>query len=63
MCIRDRLSTMQGITKKLLILFTGPYRITKDNDNNTYEITNPVNNKVKGTYNQASLRKYHEQSN
>ena len=59
---RELPSTVQGITKKLLILYTGPYLITKDNDNNTYELTNPVNNKIKGTYNQASLKKYHEQS-
>ena len=60
---RELPSTVQGITKKLLVLYTGPYLITKDNDNNTYEFTNPVNNKIKGTYNQVSLRKYHEQSN
>ena len=46
MCIRDR-------------LYVGPYVITKDNENNTYEITDPINKRVRGTYNQTSLKKYY----
>ena len=50
---------MEGITKKLLVLYVGPYTITKDHKNNTYEIADTINKKVKGTYNQASLKKYY----
>ena len=56
---RELPSTMEGITKKLLLLYTGPYTITKNNQNNTYEITDPVSKKIKGTFNQASLKKYY----
>lgn len=51
--------TMEGIAKKLLLLYTGPYIITKKNLNNTYEIKYPNNNIIKGMYNQASMRRYH----
>ena len=50
---RELPSTLEGITKKLLLLYTGPYVITKNNNNNTYEIMNPITKKIKGTYNQA----------
>lgn len=55
---RELPSTVEGITKKLLLLYTGPYTITKDNNNNnnTYEVTDHIRNKVKGTYNQASIK-------
>lgn len=53
-------STFQGIMKKLLLLYIGPYIITKVNGNNTYEITDPITNKIKGTYNQASMKIYHK---
>ena len=49
-------SYVEGITKKLLLLYTGPYKITKDNNNNTYELTNTETNKVKGVYNQAEIK-------
>ena len=48
MCIRDR--------------YTGPYVITKNNNNNTYEIMNPITKKIKGTYNQESIKKYHDET-
>ena len=32
---RELPSTMEGIAKKLLLLYTGPYIITRDNGNNT----------------------------
>ena len=47
---RELPSTMEGITKKLLVLYIGPYTITKNNQNNTYEISDPISKKVKGTY-------------
>ena len=50
---------MEDITKKLLVLYIGPYAITKDHKNNTYEIADPISKKVKGTYNQVSLKKYY----
>ena len=57
---RELPSTIEGIAKKLLLLCVGPYMITKDNGNNTYEIVNPINKKIKGVYNQASIMKFHE---
>ena len=48
-------STLEGITKKLLLLYTGPYLIVKNNNNNTYVLKDINSNKVKGTYNQLSL--------
>ena len=53
---------MEGITKKLLLLYTGPYISIKDRSNNTYEIMDPITKKTKGTYNQASLKKYYEET-
>ena len=44
-------SSAEGIAKKLLLLYTGPYSITRDKGNNTYELTIPETNKVKGVYN------------
>ena len=41
---------MEGVMKKLLLLYHGPFVVIKDNSNNTYVLTNPSNNKVKGTY-------------
>ena len=38
---RELPSSIEGITKKLLLLYVGPYTITQDKGNNTYEITNP----------------------
>ena len=52
MCIRDRNrelpNTLEGISKKLLLLYIGPYTITKYNNNNTYELTDPISKKIKG---------------
>ena len=56
---RELPSTMEGITKKLLVLYVGPYTITKDHENNTYELTDTINKKIKGTYNQTSLKRYY----
>ena len=58
---RELPSTIEGIAKKLLLLYTGPYTIIKDNQNNTYEIIDQITNRRKGTYNQASLKKYYEE--
>ena len=52
---------MEGITKKLLLLYTGPYVITKDNKNNTYELKEINSPKIKGTYNQVSIKKYFDE--
>ena len=54
---RELPSTIEGIAKKLLLLYTGPYIIIKDNQNNTYEILDPISKSTKGTYNQASIKK------
>ena len=53
-------SSAEGIAKKLLLLYTGPYSITRDKGNNTYELTIPETSKVKGVYNQAEIKKYYE---
>ena len=34
---RELPSTLEGITKKLLLLYTGPYVVVNDKHNNTYE--------------------------
>ena len=58
---RELPSTLEGITKKLLLLYTGPYLIIKNNNNNTYVLRDIISNKVKGTYNQLSIKKYIEE--
>ena len=57
---RELPSAIEGIAKKLFLLYTGPYTVTKDNMNNTYEIQDPVTRRIKGNYNQTSLKKYIE---
>ena len=57
---RELPSTMEGIAKKLLLLYTGPYVVSKDNKNNTYEIIDPNMQRRKGTYNQSSMKKYYK---
>ena len=37
-----------------------PYTVTKNNMNNTYELQDPVTKKIKGTYNQTSMKRYIE---
>ena len=59
---RELPSSLEGITKKLLLLYTGPYIVSKDKNNNTYEIKEMGSGKIKGVYNQASMKKYHENS-
>ena len=58
---RELPSTLEGITKKLLLLYTGPYQIIKNNNNNTYVLKDINSNKIKGTYNQLSIKKYIEE--
>ena len=53
---RELPSTIEEITKKLLLLYVGPYIITRDKGNNTYEITHPITKKIKG----ASIKKYYD---
>ena len=57
---RELPSAIEGIAKKLLLLYTGPYTATKDNMNNTYEIQDPATRRIKVNYNQTSLKKYVE---
>ena len=58
---RELPSTLEVITKKLLLLYTGPYIVVKDNHNNTYELREIVSGRVKGVYNQASIKKCYEE--
>lgn len=57
---RQSPSTIEGITKKLVFPNIGPYIINKTSNNNTYKLIDPTNKKMKGTYNQAELKKHHE---
>ena len=57
---RELPSSREGITKKLLLLYNGPYIIVKDNHNNTYVVSEIMTKRIKGTYNQSSLKKYYE---
>ena len=71
MCIRDRdkvliknrqlPSSIEGIARKLLLLYTGPYLVTQVKGNNTYEIKSITNNKIKGVYNQTEMKIYYEE--
>ena len=54
---RQQPSGAEGIAKKLLLLYNGPFLISKDNQNNTYVIIEPNTNKIKGTYNQTEIKK------
>ena len=58
---RELPSTLEGISKKLLLLYVGTYTITKNNNNNAYELTDPISKKIKGNCNQQSMKKYHEE--
>ena len=53
---RELPSSREGITKKLLLLYNGPYIIVKNNQNNTYIISEITTKRIKGTYNQSSLK-------
>ena len=53
-------SSIEGIARKLLLLYTGPYLVTQVKGNNTYEIKSINNNKIKGVYNQSEMKKYYE---
>lgn len=53
-------SSVEGIAKKLLLLYVGPYRIIQDNGNNTYKLEDIKNKCVKGTYNQTELKRFCE---
>ena len=57
---RELPSAIEGIAKILLLLYTGPYTVTRNNMNNTYEIQDPVTKKIKGNYNQTSMKRYIE---
>ena len=59
---RELPSSREGIAKKLLLLYNGPY-IVKNNNNNTYVISDVETKKIKGTYNQVSLKMYYEPNN
>ena len=51
---RELPSSLEGITKKLLLLYTGPYIVYKDKNNNTYEIKEMGSGRIKGVYNPVS---------
>ena len=47
---RELPSTLEGITKKLLLLYTGPYIISNVKNNNTYEIKEIDSERIKGVH-------------
>ena len=57
---RQQPSGAEGIMKKLLLLYHGPFLISKNNNNNTYILVNPNTKKIKGTYNVTEMKKYHK---
>ena len=57
---RQQPSGAEGIMKKLLLLYNGPFLINKDNNNNTYVLVSPNTKKIKGTYNITEMKKFHE---
>ena len=54
-------SSIEGIARKLLLLYTGPYLVTQVKGNITYEIKSITNNKIKGVYNQTEMKIYYEE--
>ena len=54
-------SSIEGIARKLLLLYTGPYIIIQVKGNNTYEIKAINNNRIKGVYNQSEMKQYREE--
>ena len=54
-------SSVEGVARKLLLLYTGPYLVTQAKGNNTYEIKALNTNKIKGVYNQTELKQYYEE--
>ena len=52
-------SSVEGIAKKLLLLYRGPFIITQDKGNNTYELTTPGTNQVKRVFNHAEIKKFY----
>ena len=54
---RELPSSMEGITEKLLLLYNGPYVITKDNHNNTYAISDLITKEIKRNLQSIILEK------
>ena len=47
---RQLQSSIEGIARKLLLLYSGPYVVTKDKSNNTYKLTVPNTNQPTERY-------------
>ena len=53
-------STLEGISKKLLLLFLGPYEINQVQGPNTYKLQTVDTKRIIGVYNQTLLRPYYD---
>ena len=54
-------SSVEGVVRKLLLLYTGPYLVTQAKGTNTYAIKALNTHKIKGVYNQTELKQYYEE--
>ena len=57
---RQQPSGAEGIMKKLLLLYNGPFLVDRNNQDNIYVIVDPNTKRVKGTYNLPELKRYYE---
>ena len=57
---RQQPSSTEGIAKKLLLLYIGPFIIRKNNGNNTYVVGYINNSRIKGTYNHTEIKKFYD---
>ena len=55
---RELPSSLEGITKKLLLLYTGPYIVSMDKNNNSYEIREMDSGRIKCVYNLSLIHIY-----
>lgn len=55
-------STLEGLMRKLLLIYIGPFLVSQVNENNTYKIIDPINKKGKGVYNQNQLKLYYQRT-
>lgn len=53
-------NAIDGEIQKFFHIFSSPYRIKRQIEENAFELTNNENNQIiKGIYNRTNLRKYH----
>lgn len=50
--------SLEGIMRKLLLIYVGPYIIAQVKGNNTYELVEPTSKRTKGVYNHNQLKPF-----